>query len=197
MKTKTNNFAEQLRKLLYEKGMSQTDFADVMGWNKSKISRYMSGTNYPNDSTIMVIKKKFPSFGEGDPDLVPYYNVDITAGGIDLFSDNLETPDDYVRAPGFQDCDFALPVYGHSMKPIITNGDKVICKQIKDFDFFNYGETYVVITDEQRLVKFLRKNTQKGFVTLASHNKDYDDIDMPIGKIRNLYLVKGILKRNQ
>jgi phage repressor protein C with HTH and peptisase S24 domain len=92
------------------------------------------------------------------------------------------------------DADIAFPTFGHSMYPEISNGDKVAYKFLKDWSFFYYGMKYLIITDEQRMVKYIKKHSQKGFLLLESRNSDYEPIDMPIKSIKYILQVRYIGK---
>jgi hypothetical protein len=128
---------------------------------------------------------------------VPFYNLNVSAGDI-VFMDNglLENqqPDDFMYIPKNIDADVAFPTYGHSMYPEISNGDKVAYKFIKDWSFFNYGMKYLVVTAEQRMVKYIKRNSKEGYITLESRNEDYDPIDMPISSIKAILQVRYIGK---
>ena len=105
-------------------------------------------------------------------------------------------PADYFTVPKeIQDVDFCFKVRGDSMYDKILPGAIVFVKQIVDISVIEYGQVFVVITEEQRMVKYVRRhltNPDEMFV-LKSHNNHYDDIDLPKDKITNLLLVKGYL----
>ncbi|WP_051590653.1 S24 family peptidase [Flavobacterium daejeonense] len=103
-------------------------------------------------------------------------------------------PGDYIHVPVSVDCDIAFPTFGHSMYPEISNGDKVGYKFIKDWSFFNYGMKYLIVTEEQRMVKYLKRSTIEGNVLLTSRNEDYEDIEMPVSSIRSILQVRYICK---
>ncbi len=128
---------------------------------------------------------------------VPFYNINVSAGDVvfldDGFLENRE-PDDLMFIPKNIDADIAFPTYGHSMYPEISNGDRVAYKVIKDWSFFNYGMKYLIITAEQRMVKYLKKHEKEGYVLLESRNKDFEPIDMPISSIRAILQVRYIGK---
>ncbi len=129
---------------------------------------------------------------------LPFYEVDVTAGNVNRIFDGTEIPRETLLVPGFADCDFAVPVSGHSMYPKISNGDIIICKQINDLEVVEYGQIYLIVTDERRMVKYLRKSTQPGMVLLVSENNErFDDFEIPAAKIRRLYLVKGWVNKNE
>jgi phage repressor protein C with HTH and peptisase S24 domain len=133
------------------------------------------------------------------PDLsskIPYFDIDVTAGNVQLFSDYQEYVSDYYSVPKeIQDVDFCFKVRGDSMYDKILPGAIVFVKEITDISVIEFGQVFIVITAEQRLVKYVRRHPTKpeDMVLLRSHNNQYDDIDLPKNKIRNLLLVKGYL----
>lgn len=128
---------------------------------------------------------------------IPFYDINVSAGDIVFLDGGLlkdKEPDDWFDIPKSVDADIAFPTYGHSMSPVITNGDRVAYKFITDWSFFNYGMKYMIVTDEQRMVKYLRKHDKEGFILLESENPEYDPIDMPISSVRNILQVRYIGK---
>lgn len=128
---------------------------------------------------------------------IPFYDVNVSAGDIVFLDGGLlkdKEPDDWFDIPKSVDADVAFPTYGHSMSPVIANGDRVAYKFITDWSFFNYGMKYMIVTDEQRMVKYLRKHEKEGFILLESENPEYDPIDMPISSVRNILQVRYIGK---
>lgn len=138
---------------------------------------------------------------------VPFYDVDVAASaGVEMFNDKNEMPNYHYNVPGFEDCDFAVPVFGHSMYPTYENGTVIMCKKINDKTLIIYGEAYLVVTKDYRMVKRLQKSENKGSVIACSDNeeerdtrgkKKYEPFEIPIDKIIHLYLIKGVIKRNQ
>lgn len=128
---------------------------------------------------------------------IPFYDINVSAGDIVFLDDGLlkdKEPDDWFDIPKSVDADIAFPTYGHSMSPVITNGDRVAYKFITDWSFFNYGMKYMIVTEEQRMVKYLRKHDKEGYILLESENPEYDPIDMPISSVRNILQVRYIGK---
>lgn len=128
---------------------------------------------------------------------VPFYNINVSAGNVTFLDDGLlknQQPDDFMFVPKNIDADIAFPTFGHSMYPEISNGDRVAYKLIKDWSFFNYGMKYLIITDEQRMVKYLKRHEKEGYVLLESRNKEFEPIDMPISSIRAILQVRYIGK---
>lgn len=140
-------------------------------------------------------------------DGVPFYDIDVAAtAGVEMFNDKKEIPNYHYNIPGFEDCDFAVPVFGHSMYPTYENGTIIMCKKINDKTLIIYGEAYLIVTADYRMVKRLQKSEIKGNVLACSDNeeernrnggKKFEPIELPIDKIIHLYLIKGVIKRNQ
>lgn len=136
---------------------------------------------------------------------VPYFELDVSAGNIEMFSDTPELPALSITIPGFDDCDMALPIYGDSMYPTFASGMIVMCKRIRDKSIIQYGETYLVITSEQRMVKRLQKGDRRESVLAVSDNESvnaeglrkYESFEIPRDKIKHLYIVKGSIRRSQ
>ena len=144
--------------------------------------------------------KNEQNFAKNDKQLfksIPFYDINISAGDITFLDDGLikdQEPDDWFDIPKSIDADIAFPTYGHSMTPVITNGDRVAYKFITDWSFFNYGMKYLIVTEEQRMVKYLRKHEKEGYILLESENPEYDPIDMPLSSVRNILQVRYIGK---
>jgi len=128
---------------------------------------------------------------------IPFYNINVSAGNI-IFSDvglvEGTSPDDFMYIPAQVDADVSFPTYGDSMYPEITNGDWVAYKFLKDWSFFNYGMMYLIATEEQRMVKYIKRHPKEGYILLESRNEDFEPIDMPISSIKSILQVRYIGK---
>ena len=126
----------------------------------------------------------------------PVYNIDVVCGreGRDLmFAD--ERIIGYVDLPGISRSSHIIEASGDSMAPRINSGDRIVVREIETWDFFVFGQAYVVITDEYRLLKYVRKHPERPneYVLLRSENPAYDDIELPIAAIRKLFVVENVL----
>lgn len=84
---------------------------------------------------------------------------------------------------------------GDSMQPLIYSGDRIVVRKIESWDYFNYGQVYLVITNEYRFIKRVRRHPsdEDNLIILRSENKEYDDITLKRKHIIHLYLVENIL----
>lgn len=208
---------ELLKHLIKNRGYTQNEFAVALGIARQTLVNLLGKAAIPDEyiptiCAILHIRPEELKIGDVSnvhivhEDGVPYYPVDVAASNINVFDDSPEVATMRISIPGFEDCQLALPVFGHSMYPTYDSGCIIICKKIEDLDVISYGEAHLVITKEQRLLKRLRKSELAGHVLLDSDNyeaKDkegkrrYEPFDIAKNKIRHLYLVKGSIKRNQ
>lgn len=220
-----NSFAINLKKLRAEKGFSQQECADSLGIKRTTLANYENGVSEPDIDKIKEIanffgktldemmggkiragaKSSVSNLAEPNGTGIPYYNIETAAGDVEIFNDTPEQIAAKISIPGFEDCEAALPIFGHSMYPTYENGCIVLCKRIKDLEVISYGEVYLIVTAEQRLLKRIQKSTLKDAVLLVSDNDEirnngtrrYEPFDLPKKKIKHLFIVKGSIKRNQ
>jgi len=138
---------------------------------------------------------------------VPVYDIQAQASNVDSFDDELaDAPKSHVKVPGFEDCTLAVYVWNHSMYPTYENGCMVIVKEIKDKSFIQYGSVYLVITNEQRVVKRIYEDDDDPeMLLMASDNPElrkdqkpkYPTYKMRKSLIKRLFLVKGTIKRTE
>lgn len=88
----------------------------------------------------------------------------------------------------------SLRIYGHSMFPKYPAGCIVAFKDA-DLEVIIWGEDYVIELEDRRIIKRLEKGRTDQTVTAVSYNKSdtyiYDPIEIPIRKIKRLFMVLG------
>lgn len=127
---------------------------------------------------------------------VPYYDVDF-CGGFDLvLNDETCTPAGYIDLPQYSKADSWANITGHSMEPLISNGDIIALRKIEDWQtYILYGEVYGIMTDEWRTVKRIRKSERSDYIILEPINRDYDIQEIPKSIIRGVWQVLGCAKK--
>lgn len=124
------------------------------------------------------------------------YDIDATCG---LNGRDIEFTDEKVigsiDAPEINPDSKIIFATGDSMQPLIASGDRVVIRKIESWDYFNYGQVYLIITNEYRLIKRVRRHPKDAdnLILLRSENPDYDDIDLPKREIIHLFIVENIL----
>ena len=84
---------------------------------------------------------------------------------------------------------------GDSMEPVIYNGNRVVIREIFNWEDIFYGQIYLILLDEYRMIKYIRRYEQdeKNYIILRSENSRYDDLKLHKSIIRYLFIVENIL----
>jgi phage repressor protein C with HTH and peptisase S24 domain len=164
---------------------------------KEIYQEYLSpARNKENSTTVVTTKRPF----EG----IPMYEVIATATGVEVYNDiNDSNPVGHMNFPGIEDCDFALPVWGHSMYPYLENGCWVALKIIKDNKILP-GEVYYIEWGDYRMYKRLLLTENDDEVLAHSDNTSemvagrpkYAPFTIRKEEIKRLCLVKDIHKKH-
>lgn len=125
---------------------------------------------------------------------IPIYDIDVTAGCMEL--SRQFTQDKIIGAmsiPSVSPDAVIVRVNGDSMEPEIFDGSFVAIRPVTDPSCIFWGQIYVIVMDDFRVVKHVRRHPDPAMVILRSANDLYDDMEVPRAKIRRLYLVEAIL----
>jgi len=130
---------------------------------------------------------------------VPYYNLPIADfKHMELME---EKPEYFVNYMPFNDCSAYVPVYGDSMYPKYASGEIIAIKEIVNLDVIQWGEAYVIITNENtnglKSIKLIHEHPDPKKIILKSSNPNFKG-EMVIKKedIKSLYAIKGKITRN-
>lgn len=203
--------------------VNQRDVADLIGRNKDNMSKALSGDMSYTNIYIDAICEKYKMFnkdwllsGEGDmmPNTPPItdspttdrdikiLDIRVCAGhGVGLGGDENHVVG-YVNIPDFTGC-YGITVYGDSMYDKYMSGDTIFVREIKDKSLIDNGQPYVIITNEERLLKMVYVEDQG--LKLVSFNpmcnpdgrRRYPDMEIEGNQILHLYKVVGKLARTQ
>ena len=125
----------------------------------------------------------------------PVYDIDATCGNLSrpiVFTD--EHIIGHVNLPNVSSSAVIIRANGDSMEPHIHDGDWIAVREVFNFNELYYGQVYLVITEELRLLKYLRKDEdEQNYVILRSENDRYDDIRLAKSSIRSLFIVENVL----
>ena len=210
----------RIKFLMAEKRMRQNAFAKVINTDVSNFSKCLNGKSPIGDSLLnrivvnLGVSKAWLTTGEGvpfpknsAPDTIlvpeiasrkigtPVYDVDVTAGALSrerMFAD--DNIIGHISVPGINaDCKI-VRVSGDSMKPVIKDGDYISVREISDTSVIYWGQIYVVLLEDYRMVKYLRRHPDDNKVILRSENPAYDDIEISRSAIKGLFFVNNILR---
>jgi phage repressor protein C with HTH and peptisase S24 domain len=163
---------------------------------KEKYGIYLTDKKNTANSENTIVRK----LSEG----IPMYEIIATASGVEVYNDINDThPVGHMNFPGIEDCDFALPVWGHSMYPYLENGCWVALKIIHDKKILP-GEVYYIEWGDYRMYKRLLAGDNADEVIAHSDNitetsgnrPKYAPFVIKIADIKKLCLVKDIHKKH-
>lgn len=207
-----STIGQNIKILRKEQKASQLQLAGAVGVKSGTISNYEKGISEPDlDKTTLISKFFGVSIDEmlnisvsekpyiqheAKEEIVKYYDIDASAGSIEMFdTGNGSTYKDLV-IPGFSDCDIALNVWGDSMEPVLNKGEIILCKEWKE-SYIEYGHMYLIITKtNHRMIKYLQPSKDENMIRCESENDFYKPIEIRRNDILKLYVVKGHVERN-
>lgn len=189
---------------------SQADFSKLIGLDPANLSRVLTGKTPPSEgllSRIVVntgVSKEWLSEGTDVPfpresgrrvaQGAPIYDIDVTAGTTKL--ERMFTDEHIIGRmvlPGLNPDNPIVHVSGNSMTPELLPGCYISIQPVSLDAPIMWGNIYVVVLPDFRLVKYVRRNADPSLVTLHSANPDYEDVEVPRKDIEALYLVKHVI----
>lgn len=196
---------------------TQASFANLVGVDPANLSRILSrkmkaGESFLNRLVVNLgVSKEWLSTGYGipypreassgtpahqnpRPAGAPVYNIDVTAGCIPLsrmFTD--ERIIGWLNLPNLDPQYPVVQVTGDSMIPRIQPGSFISIRPVSISSPLAWGQIYVVVLEDYRLVKFVRRHPDSDKVILHSANAEYDDMEIDRKDIQGLYLVEAIM----
>ena len=137
---------------------------------------------------------------------IPVIDMRVSAGfGVALLDGNEQRINEYVTMDGLNGC-VGVYVYGDSMNPEYRAGDIVFVRQLSNPEQIDYGRTYVVVTQEDRVLKCIYPSKHDATqLRLTSINEDtnrqgdrlYPDREVAKESILFIYKVVGMFRREQ
>lgn len=193
--------------------------AEALGFNSpSSITEIVKSRQNIDPEKLKIFKEKYKEFINTNKSVrnqenitinkaeegIPMYEIIATASGVEVYNDiNDSHPVGRMNFPGIEDCDFALPVWGHSMYPYLENGCWVALKIIHDKKILP-GEVYYIEWGDYRMYKRLLAGDKTDEVIAHSDNTTemvgnrlkYAPFTINVADIKKLCLVKDIHKKH-
>jgi phage repressor protein C with HTH and peptisase S24 domain len=204
--TKTIHEGEALRSKLKASPITMNEISEILGMTRQNLSYHLRKEVLDGDFRRLIKEKlqtenKFSIMSDAQAyyqsriDGTPIYDIEATAGNLELSSHIPETIKGYINMPSFRECIAFLYVRGDSMYPKLKAGDLIGVIPVTDLNIIQYGQVYLVITkDNQRMVKYVRKGKNDNSLVLRSENEKYDDLELQRSKLEKLYMVKGPIR---
>lgn len=197
--------------------MSQTEFAEAIGLNRSSLSLVEAGKrSVPKSARDGLLKLKVnPAYvyeGVGDMLLestllastgkavnfayqeVPFVTIPARAGFAEHFGSSEEFKLEVFPMRTGKKVDFAFEVEGDSMDPLLTDGDVVFTRKVENADFIylpteRRNTVYVVVFGHSILIKHLAVKDEH--LELYSVNSAYQTVRLEFEKVRAIFKVVG------
>ena len=223
MEDKNSDIISRIKYLIQLKRISQAEFARRINIDPSNLCKHLTSKLPITDVLInrivveMGVSKQWLKYGDDVPyskvagqsvevlDVeklsvvkqpgIPVYDLDVTAGCEELsMMFTQDKIDGFVSLPRMSQNSIIVRVSGNSMYPEINDGGYIAIRPVKNIDTIFWGHIYVVVTEDYRLVKYVRRdNADDKKIILHSANPEYDDMELPKSSIKNLFLVEAIL----
>lgn len=207
-----------LKKFRNAFGLNQDDLKPILGVTQGFISRVERGKESFPLAYLDKLRNKYGDVvdeyitNETEPISIlskeqgqPILDIRVCAGhGIGLEGDENKVVE-WVNIPKFDGC-YGVTVYGDSMYDRFKSGDIIFVRPIQGRSDFDFGQCYVVITNEDRYIKNIYQSGRGDeYVTMTSYNTEinpdgrrkFPDRDILIDDIKHLYKVAGKLRRDQ
>ena len=200
---------EEVKKILEEDGHQMNEVAEKLNISPQNFNNWLGVQDIKtgilekiaqaiNKNIYYFIDKQSLRAQERDefPEgAIRYYDIDASAGPVEMFDPGKGINFKKIVIPGYGDCDFALNVWGDSMEPVMRNGEIIICKEWKE-SFVEFGYVYLIITKENhRMIKYIQPGTDRSKINCVSENSFYKSFEINSEDILRLYVVKGHINR--
>lgn len=200
---------KEVRYILRQNRVNLRQLADAIGISPQALNSRLNATVFSPlhlDEITDALGRDL--FGSNDTkertSIIPVLDLRVCAGnGIGLEGDENQITE-YVTIPSMKGC-YGLTVYGDSMLPRYHPGDIVFVRPIPDSREIDFGHTYLVITQSDRLLKIIYPSDKEGTLILSSINPDttpqgtplYPSREIPTSSVLFIYKVIGVLHREQ
>lgn len=186
--------------------------ADNLGYDKSKLSRILSGKGGDSQQFVADLCKLYgvnytwihegrdPMFtseetnqnsNQPEPASIPLLPISAMAGTLNDFIVTVKGLEvEYIISP-IKGADFAIRVSGESMAPEYANGSQVLIKKVNEKVFIEWGSVYVLDTRNGIVIKKIVPSAKDGFVKCLSINLDpvYSPFEVSMDDIYGFYKV--------
>ncbi|MDE5706038.1 XRE family transcriptional regulator [Muribaculum sp.] len=222
-KEKATAVVGRVRHLMGLTRLSQAQFAKKIGLDPANISKYINGHLPITDNLINrivvntgvsrewlrdgiglpfdknhvatpAVARVEPGFQMFQQRSLPIYDIAVLAGVEEL--DRAFTQENvigYLTMPHLSPNWAVVQAQGNSMMPIIESGAYLAFLPENEFPMIAWGEIYIVVMENRRVVKYVRRHDNPEKIILKSANEDYDPMEVNKSDIVAMYPVKAII----
>lgn len=210
----TPDSIKELRKRLH---LTQAELAEKLTLSKEMVNKMEAGSKPISELTNRKLNELVePVAGKLNEQssiysrtLIPFFDVEASAGvnPVDILP--VTNPNGMIDVGDLlRDSECAIRIYGNSMVPNYPSGCVVGLRVMHD-GIVEYGNVYVIETEDNRYLKRLFKDKEKvGYCCVSDNIQMYGDgprkgepfyepFTIPFDKIKRMYRVTGVIKRNE
>lgn len=205
--TDINENWERIWRIIEMSGMTINAFAHHIGLLRSEtLYQIKCGKNGISRNVAECIVDKFPQISKpwlltgygsmyADDDenctmQIPFYDCDLQSIADAVGGGH---PDSYMFVPQIKSADLAIRYCGDDMEPSTANGT-VLFLEKTDVESMILGNEYVIIGQKLVTLRKVRSTSDAAVLKLeVANRKNYDDMNIRLSDIREVYAVKGKL----
>jgi len=164
-----------LKQFTVDTGVSQKEVAVRLKYSPQRVNNYYRdmaeapfeflnkfGTEFSVDLRKQLDKEsKGVAAGAASFNSIPVFDLDLKPVKELNFFDFSELVIYYIDAPLYNDCFAAVRVLGAAMSPNYNPSDVIAIKRVTNFETIPLGEPYFIITEEQRLLRYIRLSRRR------------------------------------
>ena len=177
---------------------NKKEFAALLGRDYTGVVSAMNGNEkFLTDSLVAAsvalaagtTEAPAPSFR------VPLIPVEAHAGSLAEFSEAVSEYDCELVVSPVRGASFAIQVTGESMAPAYPNGARILCQQINEAAFIEWGKVYLLDTVNGAILKQVRKAATDDRVLCCSLNPapEFSPFEVECRHIRGWYRVLMVM----
>jgi len=211
------NINDRLSHIHRKYAITLMETAGKLEVTEEELRRFFYENETPSDQ---LIKKYMETFPEVNPEWIRYNQLPMmsrTKAGdyippevlnkiIKTFGETIEVefkdllnchnarPAHIVRIESFLECDMALEVFGEEMIPDFHPGEIILVDMV-DRNTYIYDLPYIVITDQINILRFVRNSNNPETLMLFPSNGSAEPVEVHKTDIRQLFLVKGKIRK--
>jgi DNA-binding XRE family transcriptional regulator len=187
-----------LKQLRKASRLTQDALAKKLGVDRRTIINYEKGEFIPESKIklINLLLSENNSHVEKIELPTGYYYPNVSAAaGMDKEMQNDELKRLPINLPNWDKGIDFINVYGDSMYPKFCSGEIIGIKEV-ELQYMNFGYAYVVILkDEQVLLKYIKKGSDKEHIILESENDFYESKEYHLEQIKKVFIIKGVITK--
>lgn len=128
---------------------------------------------------------------------IPVLPIAAQGGSLNDFTLSVRMYDCEWMASPNPNADFAIEVAGESMMPEYPPGARVFIKRINERAFIEWGEVFVLDTENGIVLKQVHPADDDNYIHCVSINPNYAPFNIPKASIYGMYMVLGVYAKKK